>query len=273
MVVQSKILLVLRAVPGGTLITLPVAITTVDRKGENYVHRTIASLGMTGYFDTDNPSLNLFVGKPEDEFVSHYRENGFANVNTATKEEIQKAGIMRLRAVNWCAFNHIRAIREMQKFDGWSDALFLQDDVVFADKWIIRIKQMIHLVRSHYGKNWIITLFRPHDDILMQDSVDAEKMWLEVPMNRSFMGIPAIIYPREIIGELPAFLESRCGYIEIMPMRGGLGVTVDNAIGEFAKERGISILATVPSLVQHIGEKSSVGTGHYYSSACFRRAL
>ncbi len=113
----------------------------------------------------------------------------------------------------------------------------------------------------------VICLFVPGVSENAKRVLDAcyqEKRWCHL-FEGLFLPVVAVVYPREKVGEILAFVDA----LRYPPSQTG-----DDAIlGHWMKETGARVLACVPSLVEHADEVASLtGSGNFNGAAPHRIA-
>lgn len=225
-----------------TNIRIKMCIVTVPR-ANGYIHQTIRSLRETGFLDNGgNLPLRISVACPDATHVVEYVGKPNILVSAMAPGEINHDA---LNIRQKCSWGHVRAMRLMLSCaDEWDVALIVEDDVAFARGWEKYLRRLLDEVRRRHGERWMVTLFRytwgVAEAYAMGESLtDVNKD------GRDFNGAPAMIYPRAVLAELCQHMYATC--VETFQNLS------DIVTGEFAFNRRIPILATVPCLVQHMG--------------------
>jgi hypothetical protein len=133
--------------------------------------------------------------------------------------------------------------RALLESDG--DALIVEDDVEFLPGWPAMLAASATRARELYGDRFFLALYCPH--LLVGDRISRYR-------ERSFFGTQGQLVPDAVRVELADYLE-----------RHRVETTVDTLIARWAAAAGVPLLATVPSLVQHVGRVSSLGDAFHAS--------
>ena len=160
---------------------------------------------------------------------------------------------------NKCGLGHYLAMAGLldeysrRPFDA---ALVIEDDVVFSRGWfeyaIGAIKEA-----AEAGDAWIACLYR-----FVDDTADAWRAGRRLEMIRNrFYGTQANIYSARALAGLPGHVLRNVVLDLVDP--------IDGAVERYARERGIPTYAVVPSVVEHIGERSTGQTEGTHRAAIF----
>jgi hypothetical protein len=232
------------------------AVLTVPRKTD-YVHETIKSLETGGLFrDPENLPLHLVVACPDDHHLKPYFDDPRFMIHRLTPEETAVWTGLGIKAR--CAYGHHLAMKKMLGFP-WDELLLLEDDARAAAGWMEHLEKIMPRLRQ--TERWILSLYYFIDDSIKKD-FEAGRRIKRVDWEH-FWGLQGVLYQREtVLGFCPLVLD--------VCVKGGL--TPDdnkNGVGRFARDAGIPVFTTVPSLVEHIGRDSTGVTPYYHWARCF----
>jgi hypothetical protein len=247
---------------------LAVAMVTVPRP-EDYFQRTKKSLEDTGFFlcERDLP-LRLIAGWPDTSHIDDLKGDPKRFlIDPLGQAEAKEFHFDTLGVKPKCAFGHFRAMRNLLADTAWSIGLILEDDIQFSKGWRAYLDYLVPEIRKVHGERWMLSLYRMGD--CHQKGALAEfqkgKSWFEPDKTIPFWGTQAIVYTREALEVLPESLLERCMKTFIEP--------VDITLGEYAKEHGIAVLVSLPSLVQHIGIKTTGQSEWFHRAECFQDSV
>lgn len=243
---------------------LPIVILTVNRK-TNYISTTLHSLRETGYFDSDPPvPLRIVVGNPDSshlKFIS-ILESKIA-IHRMDEEEAAKHGLSELSVQQKCAFGHSRWMKQVAQEDNPQGmVLACEDDVVFARGWQKYLSGVLQDVWNKLGHNAIVSLYRLHQEGITREYAKERfvrgERWYT--LHEHFWGCQAVVYPVAILNEIAEYLLANNVREYKQP--------IDILVGEYAWSHHIPVVATTPSLVEHIGT-ATTGQSHYFHRAGF----
>jgi len=243
-------------------VKLATALLSVPRP-EGYVHQTIRSLGETGFFDrTENLPLRLVTGTKETDHLEPYRKDSVRFlIDPVSEDEAREIGLDALGVKPRCAFGHYRAMRHLLAAeDSWDVVLVCEDDVRFCRGWIDYLARIVEEIERELGFPWLLTLYRVSHawQRSMKEEVEKGARWFRVPQLDEFWGTQAIVYSKGALRMMPEALLEGCIRRFVAP--------VDLTIGRRASERNVVKLASVPCLVQHMGDKTT-GQSEWFHQA------
>jgi hypothetical protein len=245
------------------------AVVTVPRL-EGYIHQTIRSFEETGYFDCPEVHpLRLVVGALDASHLAPYRDRpDHFVIDELNHEDASRIGFQLLGVKPRCAFGHYRAMKGLLALEeSWEAALICEDDIRFAKGWRKYLDRIVEEVKERFGNRWMVTMYRL--DHCLQTGVSTQyrqgHKWLRLPAEEQFWGAQAILYSREALAVFPDCLLKNCIRKFVQPN--------DITIGQFAALHGIPIIATAPSLVQHIGGKTTGQSEWFHQAECFMESV
>jgi hypothetical protein len=223
---------------------ISVAFSTVDRE-ENYLPATLESFFTSSFMNCELP-LNLILGSPEMNYLSEIRMiNGIHVIEMGPNvwSWIKGSGV-RHRAT----WNYYRCLTHQGV--GQRGSLIFEDDVQFAYGWRERLNQIISMLEALYDQCFILSVYDPwsfrSEDNLPYAEYDRV----------SFFGTQGMYFPAE----------TRLGFAKYLKKHGVVANEghYDHILRDYALENGILIFACTPSLIQHIGRKTTgLGTWHF----------
>jgi GR25 family glycosyltransferase involved in LPS biosynthesis len=248
---------------------LEAALLTVKREVP-FLGETLESLRRTRFFERkDRLPLRMIAGAPGTQhFQDCPRFEGAISFHGLEEAEAKFMGYGTLGPRRRCAFGHYRAMHQLSLLDtAWDAALIFEDDLAFADGWLEYLDSVLEEVRHVYGDRWIVTLYRVKhpDQTPVSKAVRAGRQWLLIPRKEEFWGTQAIAYSRKVLPRIQQNLWDHAIRRFDYP--------VDIAIGYAADSEGIPILATAPSLVQHMGYRSTGQSKWFHRAECFYESV
>lgn len=229
------------------MINLKFCICTVPRR-KGYIHKTIESLGNTGFFEAKELlPLRISVAHPDSTFLSRYEQRNDMMIWRQSPEEAVKIGYDNLNVRQLSTWGHIRAMNMLLRTPSYFDyGAILEDDVVFSRGWIPYLYQILEKLIANSRNRWILSLFqfKPH----IRKAFLAGKTYTEIPI-WMFNGAPCFIYPKKI---LPLLIE----YMMENGIRNFRQVN-DFSVRDFAVKNKIPVYASVPCLIQHMGDETT----------------
>ena len=226
------------------------AVTTVPR-AVDYIHQLIARLR------TDLP-LRLVVGAPDSQYLERYRGHRFIQIIETSSEEWQQ---IRDCAIHQrAAWNYLRSLTLATSHPSRQGIVIFEDDVVLAGGWEDRLYNIIHQIEFKQKRPYVLTLYsaRPLEE-------PQPGMHFAPYPSKNFFGSQAIYFP-EVVRE---------GFAEYLKAHAvdSYRAPYDLLLGEYAANENIPIFASVPSLVQHIGEVSTGVAGFPHQATHFKFEL
>jgi hypothetical protein len=239
------------------------AMITVDRPGGvNYVHDAINSLAKTGFFNRFE-LLHLIAGCPSTDYIERYRDDPRIIIHDMSRTE--KDNWREMYLLSKCAYGHVRMIREVEAIPGWDEVIFLEDDIVFANGWLPRLDVILPEIREKHKDKWMLALYQhygvkgPHSKGLRWYPISF------LPNAPYYHGGLAELHTREGTDGLADHIYDRGVRQFVIPS--------DYATGEHIYSKGGEVLATAPSLVQHIGRVSTGQSGNFHQSDLFLESV
>jgi len=218
-----------------------VVISTVWRE-ENYLGETLDSLSADDPIGVDNP-VCLVAGSPITTHLDRYRFRPGMSViemGPSTWSWIKNSHILKRSA-----WNCYRCLT--QPVAGTCGTLALEDDIRFARGWRARFSATLAELERRYGTDFVLAIYSPW--LLATEEHDHGKLFVEYSPERYF-GMQGIYYTSK----------TRQGFAKYLKLHGlvALDKLHDLLLGDYLIQAGLPLFATSPSLVQHIGKKSSL---------------
>jgi hypothetical protein len=239
------------------------AMITVNRPGGvNYVHDAISSLTRTGFFDRFE-LLHLVAGCPNTDYIERYRDDPRIIIHDMSRNE--KNNWKEMYLLSKCAYGHTRMIREIEAIPDWNEVLLLEDDIIFTNGWLSYLDAILPEIREKHRDNWMLALYQ-HYGVKIQHAKGLR--WYPIvlpPEDPHYHGGLAEIHTRECLRGMADHIYATGVRQFVMPS--------DYATGDYIYSKGGEVLATAPSLVQHIGRVSTGQSGGFHQSDLFLEAV
>lgn len=228
--------------------SIDVVITTVPRPAE-YVHDLVSSLSPL--------PVHLVAGAVECDYLKRHEGNYRIRIvppKPADWERIRTKGVHH-RA----CWNYWRCLVTPARASTRKGLLVLEDDVRPAQGWDSLLQLTIAEVEARIGgAGYVLALYVPIR-CLPISSIPAAH-YTKYPVRR-FFGTQAMYFPERVSRGFAQFLKSNGVDRFRRPY--------DLLLREFVLNTGLQLLATVPSLFQHVG-RVSTGLGGFHQSPYFR---
>jgi len=240
---------------------LEIAIITVSRE-VNYLHQTLASLFMAEPHMHDLPPVRLLVGSPDCSYLSDLVHHRRLSVDVVPEREwstIRDWPVQRR-----LGYNYWRALST--RMDAVEDLCICEDDVVFRDGFMVRLRAALDEIRSREAAKYVLAAYSPYD--LGDDPRWRRGRYYCALDPTTYFGNCCTVISRALLPDAAAFIRRHTV--------DRLDWPVDLALGQFAARLGQSgeggLFQTVSSLVQHVGYVSGGTSGDYTYSPTFERA-
>lgn len=221
-------------------------ISTIHRE-ENYLEATLRSLFSTLPVGVEH-TVSLVAGSPETGYLASYKsqpEITVVGMGSNTWSWIK--GRPLTQRASW---NYYRCLTHNAA--GKRDILILEDDVRFARGWWSRLSAILADLLELHGSNFVLTIYSPWDLVLQQHW--GERFYAEYPLGK-FYGTQGVYYTAV----------TRQGFAEYLKLHGLVANEkgYDYLLRDYLSDAGIPLFASTPSLIQHMGVKSTgLGTWH-----------
>ncbi|MCW3100250.1 MAG: hypothetical protein JWL77_5868 [Chthonomonadaceae bacterium] len=224
---------------------IDLAIVTVKRE-DDYFHATLTSM-------QPSDRVDVVVGSVDADYLDRYRTAGRLCIHQVDPEEweTRKDLVVQQRA----SWNYWRGLALTTNRDR-GIAIF-EDDVRFGTAWRHRLEQVVQAAEEVYGDNFVLSLYCPYGFFAEGDN--RGKLICEYPID-IFAGTQGMYYPAKL----------RHRFAEYLKAHGvdSYRIPYDFLLKEFLVQEGIPLLTTSPSLVQHVGHKTT-GLGFCHISPFF----
>ncbi len=224
------------------------AMVTIDRPGQ-YVHRAVKSLFDTGFLYR-YPKLHLVCGSPEVEYLGQYRGNPKIEIHEMGFEGVELWKTMYPLAK--CGLGHWRMLKVIGRHE-WDEALLLEDDIVFSGGWHRYLEYILPQIKEKHGDGWMLALYQ-HEKCRAE--YEKGNRWYRLGR---YCGGLAEVHTRKSVEGMAEFLWDNTVKKYSGPS--------DQLMGRHCQEHGLAVLATAPSLVDHIGEVSVSKISGFYHRA------
>ena len=218
---------------------------TVPR-AESYAEATIKSFRE----GTDEP-LWLLIGCSDRDYLKDHRDRVPA---TPKEQDLLNQHNLRFKAV----WNYIRALNFSN-----GNTMVLEDDIVFSKGWRKHLDLCIKAAEQKTDK-YIMTLYVPDTnecgDFQYTFALDEWKKGNYIGRfpDGCMYGTQAMYFPSSILQECRDFFETK---LDLAPH--------DWIIRDFCAINNYPIFCTAPTLVQHVGVKTTGLAGKHHISQCF----
>lgn len=213
---------------------MDIAFLTAPREPA-YLYQSLSSM-LLADASASALTVRLLVDAEDASFVQHLSHHRRAIVTVSSPEDRSLPLGQRVTR----AF--IRALRESTSGEG---LLVAEDDIKFSDNWLTRLNEAIAHAKRRSGERFILSAYSPH-------RFTAEPI-SKYPYGWYF-GNQLVCVPSTVRAELASYLERH------ISQKNG-----DLLLGTWVAQASVPTWATVPSLVQHIGRKSGVGSSWHES--------
>ena len=229
------------------------------RNENNYLENTINKIKekceiFTSDFKEDTP----YKDQINNNKINFYtQKEGFEN----------HIKVLKSTPVNY-AYNFQRALNSMKKEEDNSYLILLEDDLEFTENWLIKAQLIINEIEKKH-ENYILSLYSPFEDICnLKENISFNKYNNEKDYTK-FYGSQATIWNKESALDFAKFNET-INLNDYNIENDKIDYQIDHLISLYANYKGIPIFTTVPSLIQHIGFKTSGLAQFMHQSPSFK---
>lgn len=222
-------------------------ISTVCRE-ENYLEATLESLALDQPIGVDHP-VSLVVGSPVTTHLDHHRSR--PEVKVIEMGPNTWAWIRNSNVFHRASWNYYRCLTQCA--EGTRGTLIFEDDVRFAHGWQPRLGCTLVALEERYGANFVLALYAPFD------IASHGRLYAKYPRAK-FFGTQGIYYTAK----------TRSGFAKYLKAH-GLAANedgYDHLLRDYLLKADVPLLATTPSLVQHVGIKTT-GLGVWHEAPGF----
>ncbi len=224
-----------------------IAISTINRgEDKQYLVPTMSSL----FLKTETlPKINLVVGNPDVSYLDCYNVHPKVNIIPCTEGEwdlVKDTG-----KCNKFNLNFYRCLT--QQVDSTQQGrLYLEDDVIFQKNWDETLKNYIEQIKTVYPE-FALSIYSAYDLSLQPTEV--------VRFPRGFYGTQGVFFTSKIMQDFADYIMKN-GVLEYKHM-------ADILLQMYCSEKNIPLFVMKNSLIQHIGEESSIHGGKFHKSISF----
>lgn len=218
-----------------------VVISTVRREND-YLAETLNSLSAEQPISSDNP-VCLVAGSPDTTHLDCYRSQ--PGISVIEMGPSTWSWIKNYHALKRSAWNCYRCLT--LPVAGTRGTLALEDDIHFARGWRARFIATLVELEQRCGADFVLAIYSPW--LLATEEHNHGKIFVEYSPERYF-GMQGIYYTSK----------TRQGFAKYLKIHGLVTFEKlhDLLLGDYLVQAGLSLFATSPSLVQHIGQESSL---------------
>lgn len=234
-----------------------------------YLHATVEGLLREGVIgDPRFLPVHLMLGNSDDSHVHrYYAEPDRYRVCAMPSEDFsglerrmdKQPDLGELRGLRFLALNCWRSLMAIAEYPDSDAVLVLQDDTKFSSGFSDRLDRTLADITSAHGDNYVLNLCAYYSAAPI-GAFHAGKLWCvfdEYKKAGALSGDTAVLYPRRVALLFAEYLRKNA-VLE-------WGGATDALLGKFCDEFGIPLLASAPSLIQHVGLSSS---WHTAGSCC-----
>lgn len=224
---------------------LACAVSTISRP-HDYLHSLLSQIRTAG-------PVHLVVGNPDRSYVQRYEGNYQYRIVEMT--EADWAPFKESKVHHRATFNYWRCLDAGRRHSPDLGLLVMEDDIVPAKGWLARLANTVRQAEDRYAGRYIMALYTAYFLVPYGSALYA------IYPTRDFYGTQAIYFPSEVRDGFADFLQERGVEKNQAPY--------DMLLKDFAVESRTPILATTPSLFQHVGAEST-GLGGFHKARNFR---
>lgn len=230
---------------------IDISIMTISRP-ENYLRDTLNSLNLENSKD-GFISVNLVVGSTQLEYLEEWRDKHTIVDFKEEEWDYIKEKDIRHR-LSW---NYQRCLSLNIKNN--QGVLIFEDDVKFARGWKKRLEKTLNAIEVSHGDNYVLALYAAYSFFKYRTGGLFENY--NIP---GFYGLQGMYYPER----------HRKGWSEYLMDFGvrSYHTPADLLLKEYLSKNSVSLLATTPSLVQHMG-RNTTGVGSWHQAPAFMDVL
>lgn len=231
-------------------------------QGINYSGKMLDNLTSTGILGRNEfLPIPIIVGTPSTEYLGKYEKDPSFQVVSMSPQVATSYGLEDLVPVQRCALNYIMCWRYALEKMEWDRLLILEDDIVLAPGWLEFLERVLKEIDSKYAIPPLVTLYRPVDR-LMGTQVGAGLDWFEISNPTTHWGMQAFVYHRSHFFDLSTFFKEVLTRVVKSPNPEILEWVLWEHLQKLQRGKDrVKMVATCPSLVQHHGDSSLVGSG------------
>lgn len=222
-----------------------IAVSTVWRE-VNYLDTMLDSLTVEHPISAERP-ISLVVGSPVSGYVERYRS--VPGISIIEMGPNTWSWIKNNSLAHRATWNYYRCLT--QPTAGTRGTLILEDDIRFARGWRTRLSTTIADLEEHHGPDFVLALYSSHGPawFSMLGRSTSKQLYADYPPEK-FFGTQGMYYTTK----------SRQGFAKYLKTNGVIAhkTHYDFLLGKYLSHAGLPLFATVPSIIQHIGESSAI---------------
>jgi hypothetical protein len=238
--------------------TIAVIVSIRRAEDTNYIHRAIKNLGKSGFFERFG-KLHVVLGSSDTSYLNCYKDDLDIVIHPMDSEE--EIFWKDLYLTSKCAYGHVRMIKVALSFPGWKYAVLFEDDTIVARYWASFIEDILPEIHAVHRDNFMLSMYQHRG---VKDHYDKGERWypIDLPAEAPYYhGGLAEVHTRFSLDGMTGHINARCIDRADLPS--------DYAMGEYTFLRHGAVLATAPSLIQHIGKVSTGQSGGFHQSDLF----
>ena len=222
-------------------------ISTVYRE-QNYLEATLKSLAADQPIGTDLP-ISLVVGSPISTHLDRYQLS--PGITIVEMGPNTWAWIKNSNVFHRASWNYYRCLAQCAK--GARGTLIFEDDVQFARGWRSRLDCTLIALEERYGADFVLAVYAP-----FAFAVHGQ-LYAKYPRAK-FFGTQGVYYTAR----------TRVGFAKYLKKRGLVANEdgYDHLLRDYLLKEDLPLLATTPSLIQHVGE-TTTGLGVWHRAPNF----
>lgn len=207
----------------------------------SYLLGTLGSAFLADKQAHDLTSVDLMLDSRDVRCVTPVRHHRLVNVHRLSIAEVAnlegKASIYRIT----CNFHRALALAPDEE-----DVLIIEDDLRFRDGWVAMMQAAMVAARAH-TERFVLVGYAAYAaaDFTAVPSRDGTKPMIAEFPHGMFYGNQMLYVPRSVRSDLAKYVQAYGVMADAEP--------ADLLVRDFCHKAGVPILATLPSLVQHVG--------------------
>lgn len=222
-----------------------IVISTINRNDNKYFHKTLESFKEN---TSKSYNVNFIVGNLDDSYLNQLDTS--YNIVPMSQEEWEI--IKDKGKCNRFNMNFYRCLTLNQNLES-NGRLYLEDDIIFKKDWDIQLNETIIKLKE-VSPEFALSIYTPYNLSNHPGEV--------VQFNRGFYGTQGVYFTNGI-------LESFANKI----INEGVSTyrhMADILLQEYCVEKNIPLYVLKESLVQHVGEESSIHNNRFHKAISFK---
>lgn len=223
-----------------------ITISTINRSDNKYFHETVKSFKEN---TSQSYSTNFIVGNLDNTYLTELDSN--YNIVSMSEEEW---GLIKDKGkCNKFNLNFYRCLTLNQGLE-ISDRLYLEDDIVFKKDWDIQLNDIVTELKQ-ISPEFALSIYTPYNLSNHPGQV--------VRFDRGFYGTQGVYFTNGILESFAKKVINE-GVSTYRHM-------ADILLQEYCVENNIPLYVLKESLVQHIGEESSIHNNTFHKAISFKK--